>query len=199
MTVTYAQQERLASNANFRLANGTSSSKPRFETLRQLVLHYARRRGWRTQRHIAVACGFDESGLSRFLNGEQDIGAWRTHALFQEIGVPPEHYDLAYTLLGCALEQARAFREARLRRRKTATLVQQGDDRRSDNQSALRSAFGVSATGLTFEAPAVEATYPPMLDPGDVPVAAVIARFAAERYTSGQIAAFFKGSREPAG
>ncbi|MGH2585387.1 MAG: hypothetical protein ACRDJE_10785 [Dehalococcoidia bacterium] len=177
---------------------GTGSSRSTFETLRQLVLHYARRRGWRTQRHIAVACGFDESGLSCFLNGEQDIGAWRTHALFQEIGVPPDHYDLAYTLLGHALEQARALREARLRRQRSATLARHADGRRSGVKSALRSAAGVNDARLTLAAPAIEATYPPLLDPGDIPVATVIARFAAERYTSEQIAAFFQMPREPA-
>ena len=59
-----------------------------FATLRDLILFYAGQRGWSTQRHVAVICGLDESALSRFLNGEQDIGARRTHTLFQAVGVP---------------------------------------------------------------------------------------------------------------
>ena len=84
-----------------------------FETLRDLVLYYGARRGWSTQRHIAVACGLDESALSRFLNGEQDIGARRTHALFREVGVPVDQYDLAYALLGRAQDLARTLRQSR--------------------------------------------------------------------------------------
>ena len=84
-----------------------------FESLRDLVLYYGARRGWSTQRHIAVACALDESALSRFLNGEQDIGARRTHALFREIGVPVDQYDLAYALLGRAQDLARTLRQSR--------------------------------------------------------------------------------------
>lgn len=86
-----------------------------FSTLRDLVLHHAAGRGWSTQRHIAVVCGLDESALSRFLNGEQDLGARRTHAIFRAVGVPVDQYDLAYTLLGRAQELARTGRQGRAR------------------------------------------------------------------------------------
>ena len=95
-----------------------------FDTLRDLVLYYGARRGWSTQRHIAVACGLDESALSRFLNGEQDIGARRTHALFQAVGIPVDRYDLAYALLGRAQDLARADRRARAVHEAAATPPQ---------------------------------------------------------------------------
>lgn len=77
-------------------------------TFRDVVLYYGRRRGWSTQRHIAVACEIDESALSRFLKGEQDIGTCRAHALFQQLGIPAAHYDVVYSLLAQAQRRARA-------------------------------------------------------------------------------------------
>jgi hypothetical protein len=165
-----------------------------FETLRDLVMHYAARRGWRTQRHIAVACGFDESGLSRFLNGEQDIGARRTHALFQAVGIPVEQYDLAYALLGQAQEQARANRRAWLARRQALVTVaergSQGNERsvtasRSPSMVALARSAPVAALDAAFGA----VWLPP--DDGDIPSSAVIAKFRMEGATGAEIAAFF--------
>jgi hypothetical protein len=96
---------------------------PPFTTLRELVLHYATRQGLNTQRRLAIACDLDETAVSRFLNGEQDIGAWTTYCLFQAAGVPVEQYHRAFALLGEAQELARSAREARTRRR--VKLVQQ--------------------------------------------------------------------------
>jgi hypothetical protein len=84
-----------------------------FTTLRDLVLHYAGRRGWRTQRRIAVTCGLDETAFSRFLDGKQDIGAVATFALFQAVRVPIELYPLAFELLGRAQDEARRARDGR--------------------------------------------------------------------------------------
>jgi hypothetical protein len=168
-----------------------------FESLRDLVMHYAKRRGWRTQRHVAVACGFDESGLSRFLNGEQDIGARRTHALFQAVGVPVEKYDVAYALLGRAQEQARANREAWLARRRDALVAVSDRPTLNRGPQAMRSQWVVIATP-TLSAPAT----PRMATAGhrfsderddDPPAAVVIARFYNEGWTGAQIAAFFDG------
>ncbi len=147
-----------------------------FETLRELVLHHGAARGWRTQRHIAVACGLDESALSRFLNGEQDIGARRTHALFQAIGIPVEHYDLAYALLGRAQELAAESREAR-------------SERTARARGTLPRVAGGPWRGLERPAP-----HPVAIEPWpaeDLPAAVVVALFAAEGYSGGQIAAFF--------
>lgn len=94
-----------------------------FSSLRDLVLHHGKRRGWSTQRHIAVACELDETALSRFLNGEQDIGARRTHALFRELGVPVEQYDHAYELLEQAQELARRSAARRVTVRRVAGVA----------------------------------------------------------------------------
>src|SRR5690349_13850470 len=77
-------------------------------SLRSLVLGCARRRGWSTQRHIAVACGLEESAFSRFLDGRQEIGAVATFGLFREVGIPHEHYGTAFELLDRAQREARA-------------------------------------------------------------------------------------------
>lgn len=146
-----------------------------FETLRELVLHHGAARGWRTQRHIAVACGLDESALSRFLNGEQDIGARRTHALFQAVGIPVEQYDLAYTLLGRAQEVAAESREARTARAR----------------GALPRMAGGPWRGLARPVPDRVCPDPGLWHEDDVPAAVVVALFAAEGYSGGQIAAFF--------
>jgi hypothetical protein len=90
-----------------------STTDGQFATLRDLVLHHAGRRGWSTQRHIAVACGLDETALSRFLDGRQDIGAVRTYALFREIGIPVERYPLAFELLDRSQRLAREIDGAR--------------------------------------------------------------------------------------
>ena len=153
-----------------------------FETLRELVLHYAGRRGWLTQRQIAVMCGLDESALSRWLNGEQDIGARRTHALFQEVGIPVDRYDLAYALLGRAQESAQTNRAARLRTtgRTTVPLHRPGE-----RLAGVRVGHaGVLAPSLAVEEP---------LPGADIPASVVIALFTARQYTGEQIAAFFAG------
>jgi len=149
-----------------------------FETLRDLVMHYAERRGWPTQRTVAVMCGLDESALSRLLNGEQDVGARRTHALFQAVGIPVEHYDLAYALLGRAQERARASREAR-----------QAGERRLTPMPPAALRTGTSGWSLSHAPTAVLA---PALDPlADVPAAVVAVLFAERGYSGEQIAAFF--------
>jgi hypothetical protein len=84
-----------------------------FTTLRDLLLHYAARRGWRTQRRIAVCCGLDEAAFSRFLDGKQDIGAVPTFDLFRAVRLPVERYPLAFELLGRAQEEARWLRGGR--------------------------------------------------------------------------------------
>lgn len=145
-----------------------------FESLRDLVLFYAAQRGWHTQRHVAVMCGLDESALSRFLNGEQDIGARRTHALFQAVGVPVDHYDLAYTLLGQAQDSARALRSGR---------------REPAGAPARPNQAAVGGRPATMPSPvAVPAA---ALADGDIPAAVVVALFATRGYTGEQIAAFF--------
>lgn len=144
------------------------------ESLRDLVLHHAARRGWHTQRHVAVICGLDESALSRFLNGEQDIGARRTHALFQAVGIPVEEYDLAYALLGRAQDTAHQLRSGR---RVPAAAGAH------PNQAAIRGWPG-GAVPVEHE-PSV-----PVPD-GEMPAAVVVALFAARGYTGEQIAAFF--------
>lgn len=146
-----------------------------FADLRALIRHHGERRGWRSQRQIAVMCGLDESALSRFLNGEQDIGARRTHALFQTIGVPVEQYDIAYALLGRAQEQARAARD-----RRSPEPAGSGHS----TEAALSSAAPL--TGANLESSG-RATLP------DLPASMVIARFAAGRFSGEQIAAFFAG------
>ena len=152
-----------------------------FETLRDLVLHYAGRRGWLTQRQIAVMCGLDESALSRWLNGEQDIGARRTHALFQEVGIPVDQYDLAYALLGRAQESAQANRTARLRTGgQTVPLHRPGE-----RLAGVR----VGHAGVLTPSLAMDES----LTGADIPASVVIALFAARQYTGAQIAAFFAG------
>ena len=149
-----------------------------FETLRDLVMHYAERRGWSTQRTVAVMCGLDESALSRLLNGEQDVGARRTHALFQAVGVPVDQYDLAYALLGRAQEQARANREARQAGERRLTPIP---------PAALRTGspgWSLSHAPTAVIAPDVDAL-------ADVPAAVVAALFAERGLTGDQIAAFF--------
>lgn len=144
------------------------------ESLRDLVLHHAARRGWHTQRHVAVICGLDESALSRFLNGEQDLGARRTHALFQAVGVPVEQYDLAYALLGRAQDSARLIRAGRREPAATASRPHQA----AVERWSLPSAPTPGEPGLRR--------------PGDdLPAAVVVALFAARGYTGEQIAAFF--------
>ena len=146
-----------------------------FDTLRDLVLHHAARRGWLTQRHVAVICGLDESALSRFLNGEQDIGARRTHALFQAVGVPVEQYDLAYALLGKAQQMATKARRSRLNHAPRPVQTTESHARpglRDDSAVALIESFGLT-------------------EGGDIPAAVVVARFAAEGLTGAEIAAFF--------
>ena len=145
-----------------------------FDTLRDLVLYYGSRRGWRTQRHIAVACGLDESALSRFLNGEQDIGARRTHALFRAIGVPVDQYDLAYALLGRAQDLARSVRRVRSAREVPAArmhayaewlFVETADSERADaGAPAARSEPEMRA--LSAARPAQRAGMDAALPPG---------------------------------
>lgn len=181
-----------------------SEARLEFETLRDLVLHYGARRGWYTQRRIAVMCGHDESALSRFLNGEQDLGARRTHALFCAVGVPVERYDLAYALLGRAQEQSKQSREARSDRvavgdptrrllrlapqRRSAGPVMQhtghdGGWQRSRPSAVLEPAWDAAPPGgLWLEQ---VASY------DDIPAAAVVALFAAGAYSGVRIAEFF--------
>jgi transcriptional regulator with XRE-family HTH domain len=145
-----------------------------FETLRDLILHHAARQGWHTQRHVAVICGLDESALSRFLNGEQDLGARRTHALFQTVGIPIDEYDVAYALLGRAQDEARTLREGR------DVAVRVG----SRGSTAAESGWG-HAPAAAFRHPTAA------LADGDIPAAVVVALFATRGYTGEQIAAFF--------
>jgi transcriptional regulator with XRE-family HTH domain len=143
-------------------------------TLRDLVLFYAAQRGWSTQRHVAVICGLDESALSRFLNGELDIGARRTHALFQAVGVPVDQYDLAYALLGRAQDSAR---ELRAGRREPAGATARPNQAARDRWPAP----------IPFPAGSPSAVLPD----DEIPAAVVVALFAARGYTGEQIAAFF--------
>jgi hypothetical protein len=149
-----------------------------FETLRDLVMHYAARRGWSTQRTVAVMCGLDESALSRLLNGEQDIGARRTHALFQAVGIPVDEYDLAYRLLGRAQEAAHLNRVAR----------QAGAGRGAPMPPAAfrpaSSGWGPSHTRPTAPLPEIDAG-------ADMPVSIMVALFAERRYSGAEIATFF--------
>lgn len=190
-----------------------------FETLREMVLHYSADRGWRTQRHIAVASGLDETALSRFLNGEQDIGARRTHALFQAVGVPIERYDLAYTLLGQAQDLARTIREARSARRSAVELVRPGRAWRTSGQATAGESPNereLDRVQLLGVGPSLHAAVGPLrplpereqtrytirdlvaprrgqhLGAGvDAPATVVVALFAAEHFTGAEIAAFF--------
>lgn len=152
-------------------------------SLRDFLLEHAARQGWHTQRHIAVCCGLDESALSRFLSGEQDLGAWRTHALFRAVGVPAERYDVAYVLL--AREQAAAGdRLSQHRRRQTA------GSRATAPAAPVHS--GRSTSRPRFVLPA----YAHVAAPGDeplLPAAVVTALFGSRGYTSAEIAAFFGG------
>jgi transcriptional regulator with XRE-family HTH domain len=149
-----------------------------FETLRDLVMYHAARRGWSTQRTVAVMCGIDESALSRLLNGEQDIGARRTHALFQAVGVPVDQYDLAYILLGRAQEQAQAHRAARQASERHAAPAPP-----AAAHPAL-TGWRVSRTRPALAMPAVGAI-------ADVPVSIVVALFAERGYSGDEISAFF--------
>ena len=149
-----------------------------FETLRDLVMHYAARRGWPTQRTVAVMCGLDESALSRLLNGEQDVGARRTHALFQAVGVPVDQYDLAYALLGRAQEQARANRVAR-----------QAGERRT--AAVPPAALHTATSGWSLSHAPTAVIAPDRDSLADVPAAVVATLFAERGYTGDQIAAFF--------
>jgi len=150
-----------------------------FDTLRAMVLHYSALRGWRTQRHIAVICGLDEAALSRFLSGEQDIGARRTHALFQTVGIPPERYDYAYALLGQAQELASRNRQARTVARTLGARP----------RASVQALDGQASTG---RGGAHTAGWPDLLD--DIPAAVLVALFAARMYSGEQIAAFFAGA-----
>jgi len=151
-----------------------------FDSLRDLIMHHAARRGWATQRTVAVMCGLDESALSRLLNGEQDIGARRTHALFQAVGIPVDQYDLAYALLGRAQEQARDNRDSRVAAERRLSPMPPAALRTAPSRRTL------SHTLPTAVAPA----YP---DLGDVPASVVIALFTERAYSGEQIAAFFAG------
>jgi hypothetical protein len=174
-----------------------------FGTLRELVLHHAAGRGWRTQRHVAVACGLEESTLSRFLNGEQDLGARRTHAFFKEVGIPVEMYDQAYALLGREQESARAGRLARLRRAPNVTMMRRDrawtlDDVRPPAPRASLAGmprFPSDSAGLRGDWRNLRATaWPSDSSPSDdLFTAAIIALFQDEQYTSAEIAAFFGG------
>ena len=159
---------------------------PRFTSLRDLVLHYAAQRGWHTQRQIAVFCGLDESALSRLLNGEQDIGARRTHALFQAVGIPVELYDLAYALLGQA--QVSAARTLHI-------LGGRPPARRSAGRRGPHGLYRLDLLSRQTAQPAPRQPAP-QLDPSDVPAAVVLTHFAARRLSGEQIAAFF--DHEPA-
>ena len=143
------------------------------DTLREFVLRRAAGRGWRTQRHVAVMSGLDESSLSRFLAGEQDIGAWRTHALFQAAGVPVAEYDRAYALLGEAQATARVARTARGAVGRRAAPVQ-----------GQREMWGAS--------PGLPAAFEPM--PPELPAAVVVTMFAARGWSGAEIDAFFRPS-----
>ncbi len=159
--------------------------------LRALVLHYAKRRGWRTQRRIATACELEETALSRFLNGEQDLGARRTHALFRAVGIPVDDYDLAYELLARIQEQARLYRDARLRHRaqapvgEAATLETKGEVTAIARVGSLLTPEGPTPSSV------VTVRYLPPDE--DLPMSDVLVLFQRERYTSAQIAAFFGG------
>lgn len=154
---------------------------PPFTSLRELVLHHAARRGWHTQRQIAVFCGLDESALSRLLNGEQDIGAWRTHALFRAVGIPVEQYDLAYALLG----QARSAAAQTAQKPHGATITPSHPSR-LDPRSLLRTAT------MTEPPRAPVASARSDQPPTELPIAVVLAHFAARRLSGAQIAAFFE-------
>ena len=158
-------------------------------SLRELLLFYARRRGWRTQRRIAMACDLEETALSRFLNGEQDLGARRTHTLFRAVGIPVDDYDLAYELLARAQEQARAHREARRRHGVPAPLTSPAAVKSHAEVASLGQRGGTSVAARGAERPAVTVRYLPPDE--DLPTAEVLALFHAEHYTSAQIAAFF--------
>ena len=86
-------------------------------TLRDLVLHYAERRGWRTQRRIAVTVGIDETAFSRFLDGKQDLGAVTTFEILQAISLPVSEYPRAFQLLARAQDESRLFASQRTQRR----------------------------------------------------------------------------------
>src|SRR6266536_1446742 len=84
-----------------------------YPTLRDLILECAARNGWHTQRRIALSCGIEESALSRFLDGRQDLGAVATFELFRAVSVPVEQYPVAFELLRRAQTEARQLRESR--------------------------------------------------------------------------------------
>jgi transcriptional regulator with XRE-family HTH domain len=148
-------------------------------TLRDLVLHHAARRGWQTQRQVAVICGLDESALSRFLNGEQDLGARRTHALFQAVGIPVDEYDLAYALLARAQDSARTLRAGRRSAEPAVTTV--------------RTAPSGRGTPIMTAPRSMTVPLRPAIGPADhdVPASLVAALFQERQYTGEQIAAFF--------
>jgi hypothetical protein len=173
-----------------------------FETLRDLVLYYGGRRGWHTQRQIAVMCGLDESALSRFLNGEQDLGARRTHALFCAVGVPVDRYDLAYALLGRAQELAKQSKEARSASVVVAEPTQRllhFRSRRPPRGPVMQKADRAGGVSAFRRAGIVQPSFGgPRLIPlddeteaGDLPAAALIALFAAGGYSGPRIAEFF--------
>lgn len=170
----------------FETVSGTPLMRERmqattFATLRDLVLHHAAGRGWTTQRHIAVICGLDESALSRFLNGEQDLGARRTHAIFQAVGIPVVQYDLAYTLLGRAQELAQVGKQYRAHRQP------------GGGQEGGRAAIGRGSTGPAMHADRRTLSPSELFDSfaGDIPAAVAIAHFAMHQYRGEEIAQFF--------
>jgi transcriptional regulator with XRE-family HTH domain len=181
-----------------------------FDSLRDLVLHFAAAQGWHTQRHVAVACGLDESALSRFLNGEQDIGARRTHALFRAVGVPVDLYNTAYALLGRAQDLAGSMKGSRRpeeRRpgadgatpRRSTRFGEAGGGRMDMPPRPQPSPYGggaytpASTGSLGVVAPG-HWTAALGADPGsDVPAAVAVALFAARSMSGEEIAAFFGG------
>lgn len=166
-----------------------------FPTLRDLVLHFGAQRGWLTQRQIAVMCGLDESALSRFLNGEQDLGARRTHALFRDLGVPIDLYDLAYALLAQAQEQAKQLRVPRPPRAGVAIEVRgafEGTAGRARRNMVMQAAGRTVAAGRASRTPQPwPVNHPSPDDPTDVPAAVVAAFFAEQGYSGARIAEFF--------
>src|SRR5438270_58394 len=78
-----------------------------------MVMYYAHRCGWKSQRTVATYCGIDETGLSRFLDGRQDLGAVATYALFRTVRIPTAELPIAFELLTQAQAEVKtSHREA---------------------------------------------------------------------------------------